>query len=405
MITNDRGNPNFDLYKEEPWKTIFLPPKNYYTDKTILREILTDIQPDIVHINEPEHILSTIAPLTISLNTPLVFETFDITDSASFLQEVSSSIADQRPIQFNDNSYNHNKPIQSAGRIADGLLCLTKMTSDKLISMGIDKEKIQILPTSFPRSYSNYSLSNTKVKNLFFIGNLYYAPNEIATKILVNNVLHKVRSVHQDARLTIVGDGPEKLLCELRENGAICVGSVENLNKILEEATIMTCPLFAGNDPKTKIILSLSVGIPIITTSYGASGFTNPECLIVEDNLDRFSETIIDLLNNPLNLLDISNKCTSMFYENHSIDNNLPVLVDFYTYLLNTRSNASQVEKQEVYENEIKNIDLSRWYGDNYRPLWLEEEYKKGRYQDNVFDKSMLRVVDRSGIFIVKELE
>lgn len=79
------------------------------------------------------------------------------------------------------------------------------------------------------------------------------------------------------------------------------LGFVDDLDAAYRNSKISICPMLSGTGIKIKVLESLSMGLPVVTNSYGVTGLVNKinsGCLVTDDS-DKFANYILDLLNNP----------------------------------------------------------------------------------------------------------
>lgn len=400
VITNYRDSPRLDLYQKESWTSLFLPLKRYYNDRSLVFDLLRQVKPDLIHSNVPEHILNLVAPVAFSLQCPILFESFNLPNTDALLQAAKLAASTGQSLQFSDDAYQHNVTIQVAACVADGIFCDTGIVKDLLISQGINHNKIVVVPLVLQPELEIYGRTNIISKTLFFIGDLYYLPNELAATTLATEILPKVRRAIPETQLLIIGEGPQDLLETLRNTGATCTGPIDNLDTVLKEVTVLAAPIAAGKDVKSKLILALTNGIPAITTSAGASGLVEQAGVIVEDDLDRFAMRIIELFRDEDKLLKISSVAREVAAREYSVSKQVDMLNKIILQAIKSANSVDWEERQRELSTKLKDLDVTHWYGDEFTPAWLETEYRRGRprLKAGADDFHTLYRVDKSGI-------
>lgn len=390
MITNSRGFEDSTRYESAPWTSIILPINEYYRDRDLLTEILARAEPDIIIMNEPEHLLFTVSAVAESLDIPVVFETFDVTDTSALSTAVKDVVGEE--LEFDDCAYENSTVVKLASDFADGVLCLSDQTYKKLIRMGVARTKICKVSSLVPRLIK-YGRSNVESKSLFFIGNMYYLPNELAARSLVQKIYPPIKIAHPEVHLTVVGDGPEPLLEWLRELGVDCPGAVDDLSLFLSKATLCVCPLQAGNDVKIKLLLCLSNGIPCVTTNIGASGLESLGGVLIEDDITRYPALIGSLLVDESQLLTLSKRAESMTDEFYNPAHQINQLVNFLkktVAVAAVKDNPRKIGGVRM----LKSME-NEWLMRESRPIWLREEERSGRYV-NASKQGDFRIIEGS---------
>lgn len=107
---------------------------------------------------------------------------------------------------------------------------------------------------------------------LLFVGNYAYAPNQGAARLLVDEVLPRIRQVIPQARLKLVGVNPPDWLRDRASEHIEISGSVPDVAPYLAQATIFVCPLRIGAGLKNKALEALAMGIPLVATPLSVDG-------------------------------------------------------------------------------------------------------------------------------------
>lgn len=136
-------------------------------------------------------------------------------------------------------------------------------------------EKNVLFMPLLPRGANKDSMPFSQRKNFVFVGNFNHQPNVDAVKIL-NKVYPKIREVCKDSELHIYGTYVPQSILNLHnpKKGFYIKGWVENLSETLEKYRLMLAPLRFGAGIKGKILESLNVNTPIVSTEIGFEGIT-----------------------------------------------------------------------------------------------------------------------------------
>jgi glycosyltransferase involved in cell wall biosynthesis len=142
-----------------------------------------------------------------------------------------------------------------------------------------------------------------KRKGIVLVGCFRHTPNADAVAYLCREILplvdEKVLASHP---VQIVGDG---LTDEIRVHGAALptvrmVGWVPSVIPYLEQARLTVLPLRYGAGTKRKLLQTLAVGTPAVTTTIGAEGFEpiDGTHALIADDPARFASSISMLARN-----------------------------------------------------------------------------------------------------------
>ena len=138
-------------------------------------------------------------------------------------------------------------------------------------------------------------------KGIVFVGNFRHPPNVQAVEYLCREILPRMsREILADHPLYIVGNDPNEKVaaaCDGLENVHF-VGWVPSILPYLERARLSVVPLLYGAGTKTKLIQSLMVGTPSVSTSIGIEGLNlehNLHVSVAED-ATSFASSITRLI-------------------------------------------------------------------------------------------------------------
>lgn len=113
----------------------------------------------------------------------------------------------------------------------------------------------------------NYSPQNN---NLVFIGNLYYPPNRQGLKIFCQKIWPLILKARPESELLIIGRGAKNLFAGYQNVRPL--GFIDNPYELMAQQAAFLNPITFGAGISTKTVLSLALGIPIISTAIGIAG-------------------------------------------------------------------------------------------------------------------------------------
>lgn len=139
-------------------------------------------------------------------------------------------------------------------------------------------------------------------RGMVFVGNCRHPPNVEAALHLVGEVVPRLgRDVLTEHPIRIVGNGTVAALGETARGvaGVRVVGWVPSVYPYLEQARIALAPLLHGAGTKRKMIQSLMVGTPTVSTRVGIEGLPveHESEVLVADGPDEFAAAVTRLAN------------------------------------------------------------------------------------------------------------
>jgi glycosyltransferase involved in cell wall biosynthesis len=137
-----------------------------------------------------------------------------------------------------------------------------------------------------------------------YVGNLTWHPNVAGLDWLCQKVWPLLRAQLPQATLTIAGsglgqaaDGSLAVPAAWRGPGIEVVGFVPELRAFVAGAAAMAAPVFGGSGVRIKLLDSLRLGVPTVTTRDGASGLPLRDDmeLLCSDDARGFCDRLVRL--------------------------------------------------------------------------------------------------------------
>jgi glycosyltransferase involved in cell wall biosynthesis len=192
-----------------------------------------------------------------------------------------------------------------AYRFADLISVVSEQEKQYLLSLGIGKRRISVIPNGVDTKYFHKSKNKIEDKKKYgfesfqtvvFVGNMSYSPNAEAIQLLSSKIAPKVAEIVKDVKFLVVG----KLQEQISLPGIEFTGFVDNLPGFLCCSDVAVAPLLHGSGTRLKILEYFSCGLPVVSTSIGAEGLAVKDGvnIFIENSIEGFSLRIISLLKN-----------------------------------------------------------------------------------------------------------
>jgi glycosyltransferase involved in cell wall biosynthesis len=158
------------------------------------------------------------------------------------------------------------------------------------IPNGIDVQTYQLL---------SKNLSNTQ--DLLFIGNMDYRPNQDAMYYFCKDIFPEIKKQNDLINLWIVGKNTSADIFALAAESIFVTGRVDDVRPFYEKTHISVIPLRAGGGTRLKILESMALGRPVISTTIGCEGLqvVDGEHLFIADCPEVFIQRIHQLFDDP----------------------------------------------------------------------------------------------------------
>ena len=182
---------------------------------------------------------------------------------------------------------------------ADGVLTVSQKEADLIADFTGDPHSVFAVPDT-----ENIQLSAVPFnerKGMLFVGNFRHPPNIQAVEYLCRDILPGLNpNILADHPLSIVGNGLDETVARYAEGleNVRMVGWVPSVLPYLEGARISVIPLLYGAGTKRKLMQSLMIGTPAVSTSIGIEGLDLKDGIhvLVADDPRKFAESIARLL-------------------------------------------------------------------------------------------------------------
>lgn len=135
-----------------------------------------------------------------------------------------------------------------------------------------------------------------------FVGSLDVRMNTDALKWFVNEVWPSVREQKSEAVFEVVGRNPTREVREMEATPGVRIrGEVDTVVPWYESAALTVTPFRFGGGSKLKVLESLSMHRPVVSTPTGTVGLdvSEDEGVLVRDDAVGFADSVVELLSSP----------------------------------------------------------------------------------------------------------
>ena len=143
------------------------------------------------------------------------------------------------------------------------------------------KNKIKVIPNGVGELFFHRP-ENPTTFDIVFIGNMSYAPNILAAKYIVNEILPLLPP---ETTVLLGGAEPTAEVKQLQQKNVTISGWMEDIRVAYSSGHVLIAPMFIGTGLQNKLLEAMALGVPCITTPLANKALgakVNDEILIAE---------------------------------------------------------------------------------------------------------------------------
>ncbi len=181
---------------------------------------------------------------------------------------------------------------------------LTTVPSDlekQIIADIVDEDvAVETVPHSLDLSRLTFADTSAQTaETLVYSGSLTYAPNKEAVVWFLEEIFPSILAVRPNVTLKVLGATADLDVAYWESQRPVkFIGLVEDVRPYIWDASVNIVSLLSGSGTRLKIMESLALGTPIVSTSKGAEGLliTPEEHYLQANTATDFSSAVVRLL-------------------------------------------------------------------------------------------------------------
>lgn len=165
------------------------------------------------------------------------------------------------------------------------------------------------------------------------IATMTWEPGQNAAMRLLTSVWPRIHARAPEARLLVAGWGARKALHRFVDEPGVTI--VEDLADPLDfyrQCSVLAYPLLRGSGMKVKVLETMALGVPVVTTTEGIEGVDADRGThaFVEDDDDTFAERVVQLLRDPSLRRDMRKAARALIEDRYSPWATVPLIEAAY---------------------------------------------------------------------------
>jgi len=176
---------------------------------------------------------------------------------------------------------------------------VSEQERDLIMKIAPGCDTLAVVPNGVDLEANSGDFGAPRPDTLIYPGALTYSANFDAMEFFLRDVFPLVKAQRPDASLRITGgyNGVPVERLPLGD-GAELTGYLDDIRPAVAQSWGCVVPLRVGGGTRLKILESMALGTPVISTSKGAEGLevTHEENILIADAPDDFAQAVLRLL-------------------------------------------------------------------------------------------------------------
>ena len=177
---------------------------------------------------------------------------------------------------------------------------MSDVDRDNIIRL-VPDANVDVVPNGVHIQYDLKKVES-KTPTLVFTGWMRHLPNRDALLWFIKDIWPQIKKETPKICFKVIGKGVPSTIKTIAANdpGICLLGYVEHIDEIISTSWLSVVPIRIGSGSRLKILESMSLKTPVVSTTVGCEGLHVKEGIHIKiaDKAETFSKAVLDLLNN-----------------------------------------------------------------------------------------------------------
>lgn len=199
---------------------------------------------------------------------------------------------------------------------------------------------VTVIPNGVYLDYFTFQDQPRETETIMFLGKMSYYVNVSSVLWFYRQVFPLIRNHRPGVKFQIVGRNPVPKIAALAQDPNVEVtGTVPDVRPYLSQATVTICPMVSGAGIQNKMLESMAVGTPCVSTSLACQALSvEPgRDVLIADTAETFAASVLELLDDPNFRHNLSINGRQYVETNHAWDRIGESLNGIYSNLASAR--------------------------------------------------------------------
>jgi glycosyltransferase involved in cell wall biosynthesis len=160
---------------------------------------------------------------------------------------------------------------------------------------------VKVVPHALDLTQYTGAFGSPRPGSLVFTGSFTYHPNQDGAHYFLQDIYPRIKQFVPEVCTQILGNtGSAPIETWPLDSSVSFTGMIYDVRPHIAQSWLSIVPLRMGAGTRLKIIESLALGTPVVSTSKGAEGLdvTNQENILIADTPSEFADAVIRVLRN-----------------------------------------------------------------------------------------------------------
>ncbi len=184
----------------------------------------------------------------------------------------------------------------------DGCTVVSALEEQRLEQVSSNSTPICLIPNGIDINNLTGNFGSPIANNLIYSGALTYHANFDAMRYFLHEIFPLIRSHNPEVQLVITGNYDDVPVSQLPlDNCVRLTGYLPDVRPQIANSWLSIVPLRVGGGTRLKILESLALGTPVVTTSKGIEGLDiEPgQGIMIADEPRSFADAVLQVSGNP----------------------------------------------------------------------------------------------------------
>jgi len=185
---------------------------------------------------------------------------------------------------------------------ADACTVPSEQERENLLEIIPGYKNLKVIPHSLDLSQYSGPYEAPYPNSLVYTGSFSYYANKDAAYYFLQDIYPEIKKMIPEATLKIIGNTNGAPLNEWPVDDSVdFTGLLYDVRPPVAESWLSVVPLRVGAGTRLKIIESMALGTPVVSTSKGAEGLdvVNGENILIADTAIGFANAVVSIVSSP----------------------------------------------------------------------------------------------------------